>query len=324
MMTHCLVLAKSRHRLIFSPGTTVGQYVLEQKIGAGGMGVVYLARHTRLTSRFYAIKFIKPELVGVDVQLRFEAEIDALEKIQHPNFVFAHDAGKFKNVTYLVMEYVEGGSLAQILSEIGTFTVGGASEIIRQTACGLQHAFNQNLVHRDIKPSNLVLSKDGTVKILDLGLARFCDPLATKGLTGSFQILGTPDYMSSEQCRSAAEVDIRSDIYSLGCTLYRLVTGKAPFADDAHSSIANKITAHLSETPKPIQEVTNQKVPQGFVAVLEKMLAKEPDHRFQTPDELRLAIQPFADKSSIQSIGFESSIDLAEKNNHSRSKRPFR
>lgn len=306
-------LSKVSTDIQFSPGTVVGQYTLEEKIGSGGMGAVYLARHNRLKSRFFAIKFIKPEIVGVEVKLRFEAEIDALEKIKHPNFVFAHDAGEFNNVTYLVMEYVDGASLAQILKNTGTIGINIAAEIVRQTACGLQHAYEQRLVHRDIKPSNLVLSKNGTVKILDLGLARFCDPLATKGLTGSLQILGTPDYMSPEQCRSAAEVDIRSDIYSLGCTLYRLVAGRAPFGDADHSTIANKIAAHLSEIPKPIRELTDGELPKQFVEVLDKMLAKDPDQRFQTPDELRKAIEPFADRESVSSLCQQSSIDLAEK-----------
>ena len=163
-------------KIEFTPGLQVDRYILDQKIGVGGMGTVYLARHARLTSRFYAIKFIRPDLVGNDIRMRFEAEIDALEKIQHPNFVFAHDAGEFNNVTYLVMEYVNGLSLSQLLKQNGPLSVECAAEIIRQTANGLQHAYEQDLVHRDIKPSNLLVSSDGNVKILDLGLARFVNP----------------------------------------------------------------------------------------------------------------------------------------------------
>ena len=283
----------------FSPGVQVDKYILQERIGAGGMGTVYLARHARLTSRLYAIKFIKPGLVGKNVQQRFEAEIDALEKIQHPNFVFAHDAGRFRDIIYLVMEFVDGFSLSEILDEHSKLPFPAAAEIIRQTAAGLQHAHDQGLVHRDIKPSNLVLSKDGTVKILDLGLARFCDPNENHGLTGTFQILGTPDYMSPEQCRSSVSVDIRSDIYSLGCTLYRLITGKAPFGDAEHSSIANKIAAHLTEKPKPVQSFVSEIIPNDFVDILNKMLAKKPDERFQTPAELLAAIEPFTDVSEL-------------------------
>ena len=299
----------------FAPGMQVDRYILEQKIGVGGMGTVYLARHARLTSRFYAIKFIRPELVSRDIRQRFEAEIDALEKIQHPNFVFAHDAGDFNNVIYLVMEYVNGLSLSQILEENGPLPVQSAAEIVRQTATGLQHAFEQELVHRDIKPSNIILTKDGIVKILDLGLARFVNQDANHGLTGSYQILGTPDYMSPEQCRSAASVDIRSDIYSLGCTLYRLVAGRAPFADENHSSIANKIAGHLAEQPSPIQSVSDQKLPEKFISVLDKMMAKNPDQRYQTPAEVQDAIEPFASISSFDSLNTTSSFDVVAHTN---------
>ena len=298
-------------KIEFTPGLQVDRYILDQKIGVGGMGTVYLARHARLTSRFYAIKFIRPDLVGNDIRMRFEAEIDALEKIQHPNFVFAHDAGEFNNVTYLVMEYVNGLSLSQLLKQNGPLSVECAAEIIRQTANGLQHAYEQDLVHRDIKPSNLLVSSDGNVKILDLGLARFVNPEANHGLTGSYQILGTPDYMSPEQCRSAANVDIRSDIYSLGCTLYRLVAGRAPFADEKHSSIANKIAGHLAEEPMPIEELSGEKLPTQFIAVLKKMMAKDPDHRYQAPEEVQNALEPFATDSSIKSLDTASSLDLS-------------
>jgi serine/threonine-protein kinase len=298
-------------KIEFTPGMKVGQYVLEQKIGAGGMGTVYLARHARLTSRFYAIKFIRPDLVSNDIRMRFEAEIDALEKIRHQNFVFAHDAGEFRNVTYLVMEYINGLSLSQLVQRNGPLPVECAAEIIRQAANGLQHAYEQELVHRDIKPSNLLMSVDGIVKILDLGLARFVNPESNLGLTASYQILGTPDYMSPEQCRSAANVDIRSDIYGLGCTLYRLVAGRAPFADEKHSSIANKIAGHLAEDPMPIQELTAEKLPANFVAIVKKMMAKDPDQRYQTPDEVRKAIETFASNTSVNSLDTASSIDLS-------------
>ena len=150
------------------------------------------------------------------------------------------------------MEYVEGISLSQLLKQKGSLPFNTAAEIVKQTASGLQHAFEQELVHRDIKPSNLFLATDGTIKILDLGLARFVGADAKHSLTASHQILGTPDYMSPEQCRSAANVDIRSDIYSLGCALYRMIAGRAPFGGEEYSSIANKLTGHLADAPHPI------------------------------------------------------------------------
>ena len=306
-------LSAVQQRIQFAPGLQVDRYILEQKIGAGGMGTVYLARHARLSSRFYAIKFIRPDIVNNDIRQRFEAEIDALEKIKHPNFVSAHDAGEFNGITYLVMEYVEGISLSQLLKQKGSLSFNRAAEIVKQTAAGLQHAFEQELVHRDIKPSNLFLATDGTIKILDLGLARFVGADAKHSLTASHQILGTPDYMSPEQCRSAANVDIRSDIYSLGCALYRMIAGRAPFGGEEYSSIANKLTGHLADAPHPIEEISDQSLPSGLVAVVNKMMAKDPNDRFQTPEEVVQAITTYVGGADLGEICEKSSLDLSSR-----------
>ena len=302
-------LSVAEKQIEFAPGLEVDRYILKEKIGSGGMGTVYLAGHKRLTSRQYAIKFIRPDIVSNDIRKRFEAEIDALEKIQHPNFVSAHDAGEFQGVTYLVMEYVSGVSLSQLIRAHETMPLESAVEVIRQTAIGLQHGYEQDLVHRDIKPSNLLLSEDGTVKILDLGLSRFVTPDSTHGLTGSLQILGTPDYMSPEQCKSAANVDIRSDIYSLGCTLYHLVAGIPPFGDKEHESLATKLSGHLSEQPQPLANLTSNSLPNGFSELVNKMLAKDPSDRFQTPAELEIALRPFCSGTNLKSF---ASIPMAQ------------
>ena len=283
----------------FQPGTKIDRYQLIKCIGRGGMGEVYLAQHLRLTSRFYAIKFIKSDFYDPELQQRFETEIDAMERLHHPNIVFAEDAGEHAGVAYLVTEYVDGQDLSSIASMHRRLSVADAAEVIRQTALGLQHAHEKSLVHRDLKPANLVLSKDGTVKILDLGLARFIEPVVERHLTGTLQLLGTPDYMSPEQCRSSESIDIRSDIYSLGCTLYCLLCGHPPFEDESHPSVATKLAAHISEPPTPLAKLLTAELPTQLAAIVSRMLEKDPAARFQTPAELCTAIAPLAQGSNL-------------------------
>ena len=283
----------------FQPGTKIDRYQLIRCIGRGGMGEVYLAQHLRLTSRLYAIKFLKSDFYDSELRQRFETEIDAMERLHHPNVVFAEDAGEHAGVAYLVTEYVDGQDLSSISRMHGTLSVADAAEVIRQTALGLQHAHEKSLVHRDLKPSNLVLSKDGTVKILDLGLARIVEPAVDRNLTGTLQLLGTPDYMSPEQCHSSKSIDIRSDIYSLGCTLYCLLCGRPPFADESHRSVATKLTAHISEPPTPLAKLLTEALPTQLVAIVSRMLEKDPAARFQTPAELCTAITPLAQGSNL-------------------------
>ncbi|MBX7103685.1 MAG: SUMF1/EgtB/PvdO family nonheme iron enzyme [Gemmataceae bacterium] len=244
------------------PGDTVREYRLEELLGAGGMGTVWKARHTRL-DMIVALKVMARRLHGDPAaEQRFAREMKAVGRLRHPNIIQAHDAGEADGRPYLAMEYAPGKDLAQYVREHGPFTPEAASGIIRQAALGLNHAHEAGLVHRDVKPSNLLLTSDGTVKILDLGLARLGDDdtvLPHTGdstrdseLTGASRVIGTRDYMAPEQFRDARAVDARADVYSLGCTLIYLLTGRPPRLGDesaAPPAVANVLKKCLAPDP---------------------------------------------------------------------------
>ena len=208
------------------------EYQLIEKLGEGGMGTVYRARHTKL-DREVAVKLLPSErLRSAQAVSRFEREMKAIGRLHHPNIVQAFDAGEVEGQYYLAMELVSGLDLSMLVDRVGPLPVADACEIVRQAALGLQHAHEHELVHRDIKSSNLMLTPSGDVKILDLGLARLQDPLSEEHeVTSTGQVMGTLDYMAPEQLGDSHAVDIRADIYSLGATLYKLLTGRAPHAD---------------------------------------------------------------------------------------------
>ncbi len=269
---------------------------LLEVVGRGGMGTVYKARHLRL-GKVRAVKVLSPQLLdNQEAVERFRLEIENCGRLEHPNIVQALDAGEEHGIQFLVMEFVEGMDLAQLASayqqQSRAIPIATACALVRQAAQGLHHAHQHFLVHRDIKPSNLMLSKSGTVKILDLGLARFvAEHLPGTRLTLTHSPMGTCDYMAPEQWSDASAVDIRADIYSLGCTLYFLLTGKPPYAGENFRSLAKKQLAH-QHAPLPDVQQERPDVPAELSSVLRRMMAKLPEDRFREPLEVVQALDP--------------------------------
>lgn len=259
-------------------------YELIEPIRGGGQGVVYRARQTS-TGRLVAIKALKPDALGEPNAIqRFLHEGKAVACLQHPNIVTLHDMGHESGVHYLVMELIDGPDLYTWIKTSGPMPVRLACDCIRQAALGLQHAFEHGLIHRDLKPSNLVRRQsDGLVKVLDLGLARFSTQREhTELLTATGAILGTPDFMAPEQFDNPSAVTTRADIYSLGCTLYYLLTGRVPFPGE---SLARKMDGHRWHWPKPLEKCRPD-VPLAVASFCARLLAKQPEDRPAGPAEV--------------------------------------
>jgi serine/threonine protein kinase len=264
------------------------RYRVIRLLGRGGMGAVYLAEH-RVMERPVALKVIRADLTGsVGAVDRFHREVKAAAQLHHPNIVTAHDAEQVGDTHYLVMEYVPGIDLAHVVMQQGPLPVAEACNAVRQAALGLQHAFDKGMIHRDVKPQNLMRTPDGTVKILDFGLARLAGA-AGDGQTASGVLLGTVDFMAPEQADNAKAADTRSDIYSLGCTLYYLLSGRVPFPD---GSLVQRVMAHVEKTP-PSLATFRSDLPPDLLRVLSRMMAKSPRERYQTPAEVATALEPF-------------------------------
>jgi eukaryotic-like serine/threonine-protein kinase len=278
--TEQLLLGKCR-------GFEIGQYRILERLGSGGMALVYLCEDPNLQCRV-AVKVL-PNARAQDLEFlkRFHREAKVAAALDHANIVRTFDIDHDGKVNFLVMEYIDGALLHDIVHRFGPLPVERAANYIRQAALGLQHAHEAGLVHRDIKPSNLILDRSGIVKLLDMGLARnFLDEseeVLTRG------VLGTPDYLAPEQSRDSHNVDIRADIYSLGCTFYYLLTGAPPFPE---GSVAQKLLWHQTRPPTPVRSFRPE-VPEGVAAVLHRMLAKDPAQRFQTPAEVAEALSPW-------------------------------
>lgn len=270
-------------------GFKLGPYIVKEQIGQGGMGAVYLAEHETLR-RLVALKVLTQPKKDANAKLtieRFQREARAAAALDHPNIVRMHDVGRHADIHFLAMEYVEGQTLEQILTSGGPITPSRAVEYIAQAAAGLQHAFEKGFIHRDIKPSNLMLAKDGTIKILDMGLARsFTDD--TDKLTEILDkgaVVGTADFISPEQAINAPNIDIRSDIYNLGATLFTLITGKSPFSGNT----TQKLLQHQLKDAPSLMTI-DRTLPSGLAEVVGKMLQKKPERRYQTPAEVISAL----------------------------------
>lgn len=293
----------------------IGSYIVLDHLGHGGMGDVFKARHRKM-DRIVALKLIRKERMdSPNIVKRFQREVRAVAALAHPNIVHAFDADNIDGKHLLVMEYIEGANdLAKFVKRNGPLPVWQACDLIRQTALGLQHAAERGLVHRDIKPANLLLAADGqTVKVLDMGLSRL-DSGAEDDKSSTTQmgsVIGTPDYMAPEQVLERNAVDIRADIYSLGCTFYYLLAGRVPFPG---GNLLQKIEKHQSEEPDAIEPLRPD-VPSGVASVLRKMMAKMPGDRYQAPVEVAEALLRFCEPTARDKVkvkGAEAATTVGE------------
>jgi eukaryotic-like serine/threonine-protein kinase len=290
-------------------GFHLGQYQILDQLGKGGMGRVYKAEH-RTMGRVVALKILSSTLVKTErARQLFEREVRAAAKLNHPNIVTAFDANQIGDRCYLVMEFVDGPNMQDLVKRHGPLPVTQACDFIRQAAIGLQSAHDLGMVHRDIKPANLLVQKNTSkatagsyvVKILDFGLARLHAP-GEEGdhsgqdsiLTNKQTVMGTPDYLPPEQARCLHLTDHRSDLYSLGCTFYYLLSGRVPFPG---GTTLEKMLKQTSDEPEPLESLRPD-VPAGVVAVVRKLMAKDPAHRFQSATELARALSEFADEGA--------------------------
>jgi serine/threonine protein kinase len=271
-------------------GYCLGQYALGAKIGGGGMGKVYHARHLHL-DRAMAIKFVATNMSASKVaQMRFEQEARALGQLQHPQIVNAVDAGCHCGLKFLVTEYIEGEDLARLVGRRGPLPAMEACELIRQSAAGLSYLHSENFIHRDIKPSNLIVDSSGTLKILDFGLVH--GGAVDFQLTGAGATIGTLDFIAPEQAHDSSQVDHRCDLYSLGCTLLFLLSGQLPFADEKYSTPAAKLKGHLFDTPVWLERPPAS-IPHALLDILRKLLAKSPGDRFQSAADVEADLSRF-------------------------------
>jgi WD40 repeat protein len=269
------------------------RYRIVRLLGEGGMGSVYEAEH-RVMQRAVALKVINSAFTSRPATVeRFRREVRAAARLSHPNIVTTYDAEDAGSTLFLVMEYVEGVTLARLVKERGPLPIAEACDYVRQAAFGLQHAHERGMVHRDVKPDNLIRTPAGQVKVLDFGLAALRGESGGE-LTEENAVMGTPDYMAPEQAEDARSADIRADAYSLGCTLFYLLTGKVPYPA---ATAMLKILAHR-EQPLPSIRQARPEVPPELARIVARLLAKKPAERYQTPAEVAAALAPFADAQS--------------------------
>jgi serine/threonine protein kinase len=289
-------------------GFTLGSYRILDRLGTGGTGTVYLAEHV-LMKRKVAVKVLPAVLAHDPLVLeRFRREAQAAAALCHPNVVHVYDFRQEGPLYFLVMEHIDGPSLQQLLARRGRLAVGAACEYVRQAALGLQHAHEHGLVHRDVKPANLLVDASGTVKVLDLGLARYeaDDGESLTQLFSSNAVLGTADYLSPEQALSLHDVDGRADVYSLGATLFALLVGRPPFHD---ASLGQKLMWHQTKTPERVAALRPE-VPGELSDLVARMLEKRPDDRPGTAAEVAAALGAWASKPAAVRPSSRTMTDL--------------
>ncbi|MGL4552490.1 MAG: serine/threonine-protein kinase, partial [Gemmataceae bacterium] len=282
------------------PVTRIGKFLILQHIATGGMGTVYKARDTE-ADRVVALKVLAPDLATNPTLVeRFHREAKHAGKLSHKNIVEFYESGHADDTHYLAMEHVIGVDLSEYIRRKSQIEPEEARRIMIQACKALAHAFEQGLIHRDIKPSNFLLADEAgrcRVKLTDLGLSRM-ESEEDFRVTRAGTTVGTVDYMAPEQARDASLADVRSDIYSLGCTLYHMLAGRPPFAE---GGIGERVYKHIAADPPDVRQF-NPQVPSSLWTIMRRMLAKHPDDRFQTPDELIDALRSLTDDPSSPAV----------------------
>ncbi|MGE4000168.1 MAG: serine/threonine-protein kinase [Planctomycetaceae bacterium] len=295
----------------------LGKYQIQRKLGAGGMGTVFLAVDREL-NRTVALKVLPKERAeNPTLVRRFKSEAQAAAQLEHKNIVRVYEAGEVDGFLYIALEYIDGIDVHELVAKRGVLPVKRSIDIVKQVARALDHAASKQIVHRDIKPANLMIKRDGTVKLADMGLARSIDESIETSITRAGMTVGTVDYMSPEQARSSQSADVRSDIYSLGCTWYHMLTGVPPYPE---GGLTEKLQAHaLAKRPDP--RIDNDAVPEAVVAVIHRMMARKPQERYQTPQEL-LADLELASKTltTLDATVLEALAEESESSSHSKAR----
>ena len=276
-------------------GQQLDHFLIESLVGTGGMGAVFRGRDMKL-DREVAIKVVPIADRGAEAMRRFRFEAQSAAKLDHPNIARVYYVGETEHWSYIVFEFVEGTNLRELVVKKGLLSIDDAVCLTRQVAESLQHAFERKVVHRDIKPSNILVTQAGQAKLVDMGLARTTElDKSTNDLTASGVTLGTFDYISPEQAHDPRQADVRSDIYSLGCTLYFLLTGQPPFPE---GTALQKLLMHGTKMPED-PRLFRTDISDSMIAILRKMMAKKPSDRYQVPIDLIHDLRTLADMEGL-------------------------
>jgi serine/threonine protein kinase len=274
-------------------GMVIGPFRVLAPLGKGGMGAVFLVRDER-SEQLAALKILPPKLARTEERMlaRFRREMELSQRVSHPHLAQTYESGEYRGVHYLAMEYIPGLTLSKLVAQEGPLPMARAARLMAEVASGLDHAHKQGLIHRDLKPSNILVTPHDHAKVLDLGLALMSGEKGGDSAVvgGQGVIVGTMDYISPEQTLDAVNVDGRSDLYSLGCTLYFALTGQPPFPG---GSSRDKVMRHRSDLPTPL-EILAPTLPGGFVGLVERLMDKDPDRRPATAESAESELRAWA------------------------------
>lgn len=289
-------------------GRQLGHYMLERFVGGGGMGAVFRATDTKL-SRIVAVKVMARDRTDDDTLRRFQNEAQSAARLDHPNIARVHYVGEDEGLNYIVFEYIEGVNIRELVVQRGPLDLEEAINYTLQVAEALEHAYQRDVVHRDIKPSNVLVMANGHVKLVDMGLARMHQVEASNAdLTATGVTLGTFDYISPEQARDPRSADVRSDLYSLGCTLFFMLTGRPPFPE---GTVLQKLLSHSSDPPPDVR-VFRPELSEDVGRVVQRLLAKQPAQRYQSPSELIGALLLLADGLGLDRVARKGMVWVAQ------------